>query len=94
MYEYFLRNYFHYLIENTDRFLIYFIPGEELSLNFKWYGEERAKAFKILHSNSLINDIEERDFYYTHMVIWDKKYKMLAAGQRFLFSKKTDGSGS
>ena len=88
MYEYFLKNYFHYLIENTDLFLIYFIPGEELSLNFKWYGEERAKAFKILHSNSLINDIEERDFYYTHMIIWDKRYKALAAGQRFLFNKK------
>ncbi len=88
MYEYFLKNYLHYLIENTAHYLIYLIPGEDLSLNFKWYGEERAKAFKRLYSNSLTNDIEERDFYYTHMVIWDKKCKELAAGQRFLFNKK------
>ena len=39
----------------------------------------------------MINDIEERDYYYTHMVIWDKKYKSLAAGQRFLFSQKGNG---
>ena len=88
MYEYFFKNYLHCLIENTDDYLIYLIPGEDLSLNFKWYGEERAKAFKLLYSNPLTNDIEERDFYYTHMVIWDKKYKELAAGQRFLFNKK------
>ena len=90
MYEYFFKNYFRYLIENTDHYLIYLIPGEELSIHFKWYGEERAKAFGVLHSNSVINDIEERDFYYTHMVIWDKKYKVLAAGQRFLFNKKDE----
>ena len=63
MYEYFFKNYFRYLIENTDHYLIYLIPGEELSINFKWYGEERAKAFGVLHSNSVKNDIEERDFY-------------------------------
>ena len=90
MYEYFFKNYFRYLIENTDHYLIYLIPGEELSIHFKWYGEERAKAFGVLHSNSVINDIEERDFYYTHMVIWDKKYKVLAGGQRFLFNKKDE----
>ena len=90
MYEYFFKNYFRYLIENTDHYLIYLIPGEELSINFKWYGEERAKAFGVLNSNYVINDIEERDFYYTHMVIWDKKYKVLAGGQRFLFNKKDE----
>ena len=87
MYEYFVKNYSDYLIENSKEFLIYLIPGKELYVNFDWYGKERAKAFKVLGTKS-INDIEERDYYYTHMVIWDKAYKLLAAGQRFLFNQK------
>ena len=88
MYEYFVKKYSDYLIESSKDFLIYLIPGKELYENFDWYGKQRAKAFKVLDTKSLINDIEERDYYYTHMVIWDKEYKSLAAGQRFLFNQK------
>ena len=88
MYEYFLNNYSDNLIENSKEYLIYLIPGEKLFEVFEWYGKKRAEAFKIYNFKTLINDIEERDFYFKHMLIFDKKSMDLAGGQRFLFSKK------
>ena len=32
--------------------------------------------------------ILKRDFFFTHMIIWDKEKWKLAGGQRFLFNKK------
>ena len=88
MYDFFTKHFDSYIIENSKKFLIYLIPGEKLSNKFEWYGEKRAEAFKIFNSNKIKNDIEDRDFFFSHMLIWNKEEKQLAGGQRFLFSNK------
>ena len=88
MYEFFKKNFGNYIIENSKGHLIYLIPGERLANQFDWYGEQRADAFNVLKTNPLKNDIEERDFFFLHMMIWDKEKMQLAGGQRFLLSKK------
>ena len=88
MYEFFKKNFGNYIIENSKGYLIYLIPGERLANQFDWYGEQRADAFNVLKTNPLKNDIEERDFFFLHMMIWDKEKMQLAGGQRFLLSKK------
>ena len=88
MYDFFTKNFDEYIIENSKRYLIYLIPGEKLFIKFDWYGEQRAEAFNKFKTNRLKNDIEERDFFYLHMIIWDKEKKQLAGGQRFLLIKK------
>ncbi len=88
MYEFFTKNFGSYIIENTKEHLIYLIPGEKLSCQFDWYGEKRAEAFNVLKTNPLTNDIEERDLFFLHMMIWDKEKMQLAGGQRFLLSEK------
>ena len=88
MYEFFKKNFGNYIIENSKGYLIYLIPGERLANQFDWYGEQRADAFNVLKTNPLKNDIEERDFFFLHMMIWDKEKMQLAGGQRFLLSEK------
>mgnify|MGYP001250605706 CR=1 FL=1 len=88
MYDFFTKNFDDYIIENSKNFLIFLIPGKKLSDKFEWYGEQRAKAFKIFNSIPIKNDIEDRDFFFSHMMIWNKEEKQLAGGQRFLFSNK------
>ena len=82
----FTRRFSNYLIESKEEFLIYLIPGEIIKEHLDWYGKKRAEAFNQYKLN-LKNDIEERDLYYTHMIIFDKKTMELAGGQRFLFNK-------
>ena len=88
MYDFFTKNFGNYIIENSKKHLIYLIPGEKLATQFDWYGEQRAEAFNVLKTNPLKNDIEERDFFFHHMMIWNKEKMQLAGGQRFLFSEK------
>ena len=88
MYDFFIKNFGKYIIENSKNYLIYLIPGEKLASQFDWYGEKRAEAFNVLKINPIKNDIEERDFFFLHMVIWDKEKMQLAGGQRFLLSDK------
>ena len=88
MYEFFKKNFGNFIIENSKGHLIYLIPGEKLANQFDWYGEQRAEAFNVLKTNPLKNDIEERDFFFLHMMIWDKEKMQLAGGQRFLLSEK------
>ena len=82
----FTRRFSNYLIESKEKFLIYLIPGEIIKEHLDWYGKKRAEAFNQYKLN-LKNDIEERDLYYTHMIIFDKKTMEIAGGQRFLFNK-------
>ncbi len=82
----FTRRFSNYLIESKEGFLIYLIPGEIIKEHLDWYGKKRAEAFNQYKLN-LKNDIEERDLYYTHMIIFDKKTMEIAGGQRFLFNK-------
>ena len=88
MYEFFTKNFGSYIIENSKEHLIYLIPGEKLACQFDWYGEQRAEAFNVLKTTPIKNDIEERDFFFLHMMIWDKEKMQLAGGQRFLLSEK------
>ncbi len=88
MYSYFCKNYSDYIIENSKKYLIFLIPGEKLKDDFDWYGMKRAEAFNKLNSKNLESDIENRDLFYSHMIIWHKLEEQLAGGQRFLFSKK------
>ena len=86
MYDFFTKNLGKFIIENSNLHLIYLIPGEKLASQFDWYGDQRAESFNIFNTNQLKNDIEERDFFFQHMMIWNKEKKQLAGGQRFLFS--------
>ena len=88
MYDFFYKNFGDYIIENSNRHIIYLIPGKILESKFDWYGEKRAEAFNSLKSKSFTSDIEKRDIFYTHMIIWDKENLELVAGQRFLFNQK------
>ena len=88
MFDFFIKNFGSYVIENSREFLIHLIPGEKLVGQLDWYGEQRAEAFNILKINPLKNDIEERDIFYDHMIIWDKEKSQLVGGQRFLFNSK------
>ena len=88
MYEYFHEEFNEFLIEDNNNYLIYLISGEKLKHVFKWYGVERAKAFNALSTKSMSTDIEERDNFFTHMLLWDKETKELVGGQRFLYSRK------
>lgn len=88
MYEIFYNNFGDFIIENSSNYLIYLIPGKKLEPKFGWYGEKRAEAFNALNEKSFASDIEERDIFYTHMIIWDKENMELVGGQRFLFNKK------
>ena len=88
MYNYFSKNFSDYIIENSKKYLIFLIPGEKLEEKFDWYGKKRAEAFNKLNSKTLESDIENRDLFYSHMIIWNKEGRELAGGQRFLFSKK------
>ena len=88
MYDFFIKNFGNYIIEDSKEHLIYLINGEKLASQFDWYGERRAEAFNVFKTNPLKNDIEEKDFFYTHMIIWNKETNELAGGQRFLFNQK------
>ena len=88
MYDFFIKNFENYIIESSKKYLTFLIPGEKLVNKLDWYGEQRAKAFNIYKTYQFKNDIEKRDFYFSHMLIWDKEEMKLAGGQRFLFSKK------
>ena len=88
MYSNFLKNFSDNIIENSKKYIIFLIPGEKLKEEFDWYGNKRAEAFNKLNSKNLHSDIENRDFFFSHMLIWHKEDKKLAGGQRFLFSKK------
>ena len=88
MYDFFIENFGNYIIDNSKKYLTYFIPGEKLFNKLDWYGEQRAEAFNKFKNYKLKNDIEERDFFYLHMIIWYKEKKELAGGQRFLLIKK------
>ena len=91
MFELFYKIFSKFLLENSKDYLIFLIPGEELMLNldcFQFYGKKREETFSLFTSTITETNIEERDKFFTHMIIWDKKTKSLAGGQRFLFSKK------
>ena len=88
MYDFFIKNFDNYIIEESKEYLIFLINGEKLASQFDWYGEQRAEAFNVLKTKPLKNDIEERDFFFLHMMIWDKEKMQLAGGQRFLLSDK------
>ena len=87
MFNYFFNNFEDFLIERKLNISTYFIPGSALKDLLNWYGRKRAEAFKSL-SGPECNDIEERDHYFSHMILWDNLNKELIGGQRFLLNKE------
>ena len=88
MFSFFYKKFSDYIIENSEKYLIFLIHGDQLKEEFDWYGNKRAEAFNKLNSKNLKSDIENRDFFFAHMLIWHKEGRDLAGGQRFLFSEK------
>lgn len=82
-----LLSFSEYLIEENLEYNIYLIPGNKLSKVLDWYGRERLKAFKDISKLSPnITDLDNRDEYYDHMVLWDSVKQQLIGGQRFKFN--------
>ena len=83
-----LRNKFEdYIIEEMSHKITYLIPGSKLDEIGNWYGTNRSEAFRKI-SKFIIskNDLEERDRYYNHMLIINKKEQDIIGGQRFRFN--------
>ncbi len=76
-----------YLIEESSRCNTYLIPGEKINKILDWYGKERLKAFKNISKFSpSFTDLDNRDKYYEHMILWDPVRLELIGGQRFKFN--------
>ena len=56
MYNYFSKKFSDYIIENSNKYLIFFIPGIELKEELDWYGYKRAEAFNKLSSVTPVMD--------------------------------------
>ena len=76
-----------YLIEKTSICHTYLVPGKNLYNVLDWYGKERHKAFKdISEFSPSFTDLDNRDEYYEHMILWDPIKLKLIGGQRFKFN--------
>ncbi len=76
-----------YLIEETTSCSTYLIPGQKFNKFFDWYGKKRLEAFKSVSKYSpSFTDLDKRDEYYDHMVLWDPINLKLIGGQRFKFN--------
>ena len=85
-----------YLIEKSSLCDTYLIPGKNLDKVLDWYGIERLKAFKSISKFSpTFTDLDNRDEYYEHMILWDPVKLKLIGGQRFKFNiNNYDGKNS
>ena len=87
MFKNHLLSFSDYLIEEKNTCDTYLIPGQIFSKSLDWYGRERLKAFKDISKFSpSFTDLDERDEYYTHMILWDSEKLQLIGGQRFKFN--------
>ena len=78
MYNYFSKKFSDYIIENSKKYLIFFIPGIKLKEELDWYGYKRAEAFNKLNSKILENDIENRDFFFFTYAYLEKERKKIS----------------
>ena len=85
-----------HLIEKSSLCDTYLIPGKNLEKILNWYGEERLKAFKAISKFApSFTDLDGRDEYYEHMILWDPIKLKLIGGQRFKFNiNNYDGKNS
>ena len=85
-----------YLIEKSSLCYTYLVPGKILDKVLGWYGKERLKAFKSISKFSpSFTDLDNRDEYYEHMILWDPIKLKLIGGQRFKFNiNNYDGKNS
>ena len=90
MFKNHLLSFSDYLIEEENACNTYLISGQIFSKSLDWYGRERLKAFKDISKFSpSFTDLDERDEYYTHMILWDPQKLQLIGGQRFKFNIDT-----
>ena len=88
-----LDSFSDYLIEKSSSCNTYLIPGKNLDKILNWYGIERLKAFKdISEFSPSFTDLDNRDEYYEHMILWDPIKLKLIGGQRFKFNINTFNS--
>ncbi len=82
-----LDSFSEYLIEKSSLCNTYLVPGKNLDKVLDWYGKERLKAFKgISKFSPSFTDLDNRDEYYEHMILWDPIKLKLIGGQRFKFN--------
>ena len=87
MYRDYLDSFSDYLIEKSSLCNTYLVPGKILAKVLDWYGKERLKAFKgISQFSPSFTDLDNRDEYYEHMILWDPIKLKLIGGQRFKFN--------
>lgn len=85
-----------HLIEKKPFCDTYLVPGKNLEKILNWYGKERLRAFKAISKFSpSLTDLDGRDEYYEHMILWDPVKLKLIGGQRFKFNiNNYDGKNS
>ena len=87
MHRDYLDSFSDYLIEKSSLCNTYLVPGKILAKVLDWYGKERLKAFKgISQFSPSFTDLDNRDEYYEHMILWDPIKLKLIGGQRFKFN--------
>ena len=76
-----------YIIEKTNTFSIWLLPGCLNNEIVDWIARERSIPFNSI-SNKLEQptDADERDNYYYHLLIWHNHRQELIAGQRLRFN--------
>ena len=75
----YLDSFSDYLIEKSSLCNTYLVQGKNLDKVLDWYGKERLKAFKgISKFSPSFTDLDNRDEYYEHMILWDPiKHKLI-----------------
>ena len=90
MFKDYLLSLSDYLLEESLTCNTYLIPGRKFTKLLDWYGKQRHKSFKNISKYSpSTTDLDERDEYYEHMILWDPLKLQLIGGQRFKFNINT-----
>ena len=84
-----------FCIEEREDCLTFLIPPTASQAWLPWFGVERAKAFSQLSIHaSERSDLDGRDPFYWHMLLWDPQANNLIGAQRFQFVNQTNRPGA
>ena len=80
-----------FCIEELESCHTFLIPPNTTQAWLAWLGVERAKAFAPLSNHaSECSDLDGRDPFYWHMVLWDPQANNMIGAQRFQFVSETN----
>jgi len=83
-----------FCIEKRDDCHTFLISPKAEQGWLEWFGIERSKAFSQLSPHaSKHSDLDGRDPFYWHMLLWDPQKNSLIGGQRFQFINETNKPG-